>query len=121
MRLSNNLIYKYAQNLSTFFIDAKIPVKINFYLQKNIQLIQQSAEEIERARLEIGAQFGSVNSAQNGYDIPPENIDKANKELQDLFNLEQDIPLHIFKLSDFDGIELTYQQMAAIMFMVEED
>lgn len=120
MRLSNGLIYKYAQNLNTFFIDAKIPVKINFYLQKNIQLIQQSAEEIERVRLGIGAQLGSINLAQNGYDIPPENINEANKELQDLFNLEQDIPIHIFKLSDFENIELTYQQLSAIMFMIEE-
>jgi hypothetical protein len=65
-----------------------MPVRINFYLQKNIQLIQQAAEEIERARLSIGAQFGSINSAKNGYDIPQESIDEANKELQDLFNLE---------------------------------
>ena len=26
----------------------------------------------------------------------------------------------LFNLDDFDGIELTYQQMSAIMFMIEE-
>jgi hypothetical protein len=34
--------------------------------------------------------------------------------------LEQDINLHIFKLDDFDGVELTYQQLSNIMFMIEE-
>jgi hypothetical protein len=35
-------------------------------------------------------------------------------------NLEQEIDIHIFKLDDFDGIELTTQQLSAIMFMIEE-
>jgi DNA-binding transcriptional LysR family regulator len=35
-------------------------------------------------------------------------------------NLEQDLNIHVFKLDDFDGIELTYQQLSAIMFMIEE-
>ena len=121
MKFSNDQIYEYGQNLSIFNnCNIKMPVRINFYLQKNIQLIQQAAEEIERARLGIGAQFGIINQAQNGYDIPPEKIEEANKELQDLFSLEQELPIHIFKLDDFDGIELTYQQMSAIMFMIEE-
>jgi hypothetical protein len=120
--MTNQQIYKYAQNLAIFnSCNIKMPVRINFYLQKNIQLIQQRAAEIEQARLDIGAHFGSLNTEGTGYDIPVTHIDEANHELNDLFNLEQDIPLHIFKLSDFDGIELTYQQMSAIMFMVEED
>ena len=57
----------------------------------------------------------------NGYIIPEEHMPIAQQELNDLFALEQDLNIHVFKLSDFDGIELTYQQMSAIMFMVEED
>ena len=122
MKLKNKQIYTSAQQLDIFNnCNLKMPVRINFYLQKNIQLIQQALVEIEHARLDIGAQFGSLNETQNGYDIPSENIMEANKELNDLFNLEQEIPIHKFKLSEFDGIELTYQQMSAIMFMVEED
>lgn len=120
--MTNQQIYEYTQKLSVFNnCNIKMPVRINFYLQKNIQLIQQAAEEIDRARLNIGAQFGAPNDNGTGYDIPTENIAEANKELNDLFALEQDLNIHMFKLSDFDGIELTYQQMSAIMFMVEED
>ena len=120
--MTNQQIYEYAPKLFVFNnCNIKMPVRINFYLQKNIQLIQQAAEEIDRARLSIGAQFGVPNANGTGYDIPTENIAEANKELNDLFALKQDLNIHMFKLSDFDGIELTYQQMSAIMFMVEED
>lgn len=120
MNLTNKQIYEHATNLAQLNIDIKLPVRINFFLQKNIQTIRTSAEEIEKARFEIGAQFGTLNETQTGYDIPADKVQEAHKELSDLFNLEQDLPIHIFKLDDFDGIELTYQQMSAIMFMIEE-
>ena len=43
MKLTNNKIYAYANNLLTEFSDSadlKLPVKINFYLQKNIQTLK---------------------------------------------------------------------------------
>lgn len=119
--MTNKQIYEYAQNLFIFKnCNIKIPVRVNFYLQKNIQTILSAAEEIDNARLNLGALYGVPNAAGNGYDIPPENIAEVNKELNDLFALEQDIDIHIFKLDDFDGLELEYQQMSAIMFMIEE-
>lgn len=120
MKLSNQQIYAYAKDLFNFSIESKLPVRINFFLQKNIQLITQSFQEIEQARLGIGQEYGTMVESQGSYSIPPEKMDIVQSELNDLFNLEQDLPIHIFKLDDFDGIELTYQQMSAIMFMVEE-
>ena len=119
--MKNKQIYEYSQKLAIFSnCNIKMPVRISFYLQKNIQLIQQAAEDIDRARLGIGANFGTPNAAGNGYDIPPENIAAANQELNDLFELEQDLNIHIFKLKDFDSVDLTYQEMSAILFMIEE-
>lgn len=122
MKLTNNQIYEYGQKLTIFTnCNIKMPVRINFHLQKNIQLIQKAAEEIEKTRFEIGAQFGSINETGTGYDIPEENQQIVIQELNDLFNIEQELPLHIFKLEQFDGIELTYQELSAIMFMIEEE
>lgn len=120
--MTNQQIYESARQLSAFNeCNIKMPVRINFYLQKNIQVIRQAAEEIDAARMSIGAQYGVINDTQTGYEIPPESIPKVNKELIELLSLEQNLLIHKFKLSDFNGIELTYQQMSAIMFMVEED
>ena len=121
MKLVNQQIYNYAQNLQTFSIEIKMPVRVNFYLQKNIQLIQQAAEEIDKMRLNIISQFGILNEEKTTYIIPPDKIAEVNNELNDLFNLEQELNLHIFKLSDFDNIELTFQELSAIMFMIEEE
>ena len=119
MKLTNNKIYEYATNLIAFNIEGKLPVRINFFLQKNIQKIIALGQEIDSAKLGIGEQYGTLNES-GGYSIPPENLNIANQELSDLMNLEQEIDIHIFKLDDFDGIELTTQQLSAIMFMIEE-
>ena len=122
MKLTNSQIYEYGQKLAIFSNNnSKMPVRINFYLQKNIQIITRAAEEIECTRLELAAQYGVINETQTGYDIPNENIPIINKELNDLFSLKQELNIHQFKLADFDGIELTYQELSAIMFMIEED
>lgn len=122
MKLTNNQIYSYTTQLNNIFsnCDIKMPVRINFFLQKNIQTIAAAAQEIESARINIAKEFGTLNEEGTSYDVPAENMAAANKELNDLFNLEQDLNIHIFKLDDFDGVELTYQQMSAIMFMIEE-
>lgn len=121
MQLTNQQIYEYGQSLAIFNdCNIKMPVRINFYLQKNIQQIQAAVREIDAARFAVGEQYGILNEAGTSYDIPAGNVAEANRELNDLFNLEQELNIHIFKLDDFDGIELTYQQMSAIMFMVEE-
>ena len=122
MKLTNNQIYSYATQLNNIFsnCDIKMPVRINFFLQKNIQAIAAAAQEIESARINIAKEFGTLNEEGTSYSVSAENMAVVNKELNDLFSIEQDLNIHIFKLDDFDGIELTYQQMSAIMFMIEE-
>lgn len=121
MTLKNQKIYEYSQQLTVFSnSDIKLPVRINFFLQKNIRTIMSAATEIEQTKMSIAAEYGVPNSTQTGYDIPVENIQIVNQELTDLFNLEQELPIHIFKLDDFEGLEFTYQQMSALMFMIEE-
>lgn len=119
--MKNRQIYEYGQKLAIFNnSNIKLPVRINFYLQKNIQLISQAMEDINQARLRIGAQYGTPNSEGTGYDIPSENIPEVNQQLNELFDLEQEINIHKFKVDDFENIDLTYQEMSAILFMIEE-
>lgn len=121
MKLTNNQIYTYTEQLLSLNInDIKMPVRINFFLQKNIQVIVAAGQEIDAARINIIREFGELNEGGTQYMIPPEKISSAQKELNDLFSLEQDLNIHIFKLDDFDDIELTIQQLSAIMFMIEE-
>lgn len=120
MKLTNQKIYDSAINLRNFNVEGKLPVKIGFFLQKNIRMLAAAAEEIEAARLKVAQDFGELSDDGTQYVVPSEKLLAARMELTDLFNLEQDLNIHIFKLNDFDDIELTYQQLSAIMFMIEE-
>ena len=121
MKFTNQQIFEYTQNLSVFNnCEIKLPVKINFFLQKNIKAIQTAAQEIESARLGIAQTYGELDEKTQSYKIPNENLAKVNQELVDLFSLEQELPITMLKLENFENIELTYQQMSAIIFMIEE-
>ena len=120
MTLTNQEIYNYNSLLNQFSIEIKLPVRINFFLQKNIQSIFSLSQEIETARMEIGQRFGMPTPDGRSFQIPPENMQEAMSEIEDLFALKQEVNLHIFSLDDFEGLELTFDQMKAIMFMIEE-
>ena len=123
MKLTNQQIYTYAQNINRVFTDMTkyLPVKVNFFIQKNSQLLIKLAQEIEEARLAIFKQYGELNADKTQYVIPPEKISIASQEIEDLFSIEQDVNIIKFSIEKFnDDIELSLEQMNAIMFMIEE-
>ena len=123
MKLTNNQIYNYASALMVEFgadCNIKLPVKINFFLQKNIQAISALAQEIEKTRLTIAQSYGELNESGSAYSVPEDKIMEVQNELNDLFSLEQDVAIHTFNIDDFANVELTYKQMNALMFMIEE-
>ena len=122
MKINNCTIFQHVQNLSNFFEKENlyIPVKANFYIQKNIKTLLQAEKEIEQARLKIGQHYGELNEKQTEYIISAEKINEANKELNDLLLMEQDLDIKTFSLEALGDINLTSQQMQALMFMIED-
>ena len=122
MKLTNNEIYVYAQNLMMAFEDKnqKLPIKISFYLQKNKNTLLQLAQDIEQSRLEIARSYGELDEETSQYIIPPEKMEEVSKELNDLFNLEQDVQIYTINIDSFgDDLTITTAQMEAIMFMID--
>lgn len=122
MLLTNNEIYTRAQELTMAFNDGeqRLPVKINFYLQRNKSALVSLAQDIEKTRMEIVQNYGVLNEDGTAYSIPNDKIAEATKELEDLFNLEQEV--HIYKVnidSLSDDLTLTTAQMEALMFMID--
>lgn len=96
----------------------KLPIKINFYFQKNKNKIIELAQEIEKMRMEIIDDVPKVRPDQ----ISNEYVEQVNNQLQELLDLEQDVQIYKVKLSDFpDDLNLTLAQMDALMFMIEEE
>ena len=122
MILKNQDIYNFTSTLVQEFANTNLvlPIKVNFFLQKNIKLLTKLTQEIEEARMHIAATCGTKTDNAYSYFIPEEKRDEVNNMLSELSSIEQEVPLHIFKLDDFGDIELSCQQMNAIMFMIEE-
>lgn len=123
MKLTNNEIYTYAQQVASAFQDGeqRLPIKINFAIQKNKKILIELAQDIEKARMEIAQTYGTLNSETNQYVINPDQIQEAQKELVDLFGVEQEVNICMIKADSLsDDFSLTTAQMEAIMFMIEE-
>ena len=122
MKMTNNEIYIYTRQLMEAFQDGeqRLPVKVNFYLQKNKTTLLALAQDIEKARMDIAQNYGELNEAGDQYQIPNEKLADAAKELEDLFGLEQDVNIYKINIDSLsDDLTLTTAQMEAIMFMVE--
>lgn len=122
MLMKNSEIYNYAQALVGAFQDnnQRLPVKINFYLQKNKKTLLSLSQDIEQSRLEIAQNYGTINEEGTAYTIPEENIAAVNTEIQDLLNIEQEVPIYQVSIDSFsDDLTLTTAQMEAIMFMID--
>lgn len=123
MKLTNNEIYNYASVLLKEFgpdCEIKFPIKVNFFLQKNIRALVDAAKEVEQARNDIAQRYGELSEDGSYYVVPDEQQEAASAELYDLFNLEQDLDIRTFSIESFgDDIALTTTQMDMLMFMIE--
>ena len=122
MKMTNNEIYTHTRQLMDAFQDGeqKLPIKINFYLQKNKSTLLALAQDIEKARLEIAQNYGTLDESGEQYVIPPEKMEAAAKELEDLFTLEQDVNIYKINVDNLsDDLVMTAAQMEALMFMID--
>ena len=121
MKLTNNQIYTYATALAAAFQDSaqKFPVKANFYLQKNKETLLTMAQDIEKARMDLLNGYGHLDEETNRFIIDDDKIALASKELEDLFNLEQEVNIYTVDIDSFgDEAVLTTGQMEALLFMI---
>ena len=125
--MSNTEIYNTASALSGLFTtmlqaEMKMPVKVNFYFQKNMNVLIAMAQELEQERTNIIMKYGTQNPENpDQVMIPPEQLDAANAELGDLFDLEQEVTINAIELDWFDGINMTPQQVNTITFMIKDE
>ena len=120
MKLTNQQIFAYANALAQAFdSEQKLPIKINFYLQKNKNLLMELAQDIEKTRLNIAETNGKLDEEKKQYAIDPEKIETVQKELEDLFSLEQEVNIYTIDIDSLsDNLTLTTGQMEALMFMI---
>jgi hypothetical protein len=100
--------------------DLVLPIPLNFAIQKNLMELARQNEIIEKMRNDIGNKYGQLQN-DNSYFIPEDKREEVSKELQQLLSLEQPVDIRKVHLKDLDGLQLTSQQMQALLFMIEEE
>lgn len=122
MKMTNTEIYTNALALNKAFSDntQRLPVKVNFYLQKNKSTLVALAQGIEESRMEIVHAYGKPSDKEDQYEIPADKVDEAQKELNDLLDLEQEVTIYKVNIDNIpEDLVLTTEQMEAMMFMIE--
>lgn len=122
INLRNGEIFSVAIILKEFCENPELvlPIKANFYLQKNKAVLLELAQEIETARNEIFAKYGTLNDEGTGYNFEEAVIADANAELEELLMLSQEVSLYMINIDDFKDIKLNNQEMSALMLMIDE-
>ena len=120
--LTNLEIYTTAQALmESITTDINLPVKVGFYIQKNMKKMTKLAQEIEKSRIEIFDKYGEKDEENNQYKFDKSVQEQVQKELNDLFDLTQDVKTNMLELDWFDDIDLNANQIAAISYMITDD
>lgn len=120
--MTNSEIYNIAAVLGKAFEDEKqvLPVKVNFYMQKNRATLTTLAQEVEKARVEILQKHGTLNEETNQFEFSNEVAETVIQELNDLLSLEQEVNIYTVSIDSFgDDLSLTTGQMEALMFMID--
>lgn len=120
--MTNSEIYNTATILGKAFEDEKqvLPVKVNFYMQKNRTTLTTLAQEVEKARVEILQKHGTLNEETNQFEFSSEVAETVIQELNDLLSLEQEVNIYTVSIDSFgDELTLTTGQMEALMFMID--
>lgn len=119
-KFTNNEIYTIASSRDFENFNSYIPAKANFAIQKNFKTLSDAAQEIEQARLNVIKHYGELDENGSMYNISNENTPIVNKELNELFNVEQELDIRTFNIEDLGKAEFTPSQMQIIMFMIED-
>ena len=120
IKMNNGMIYQYALALNEALNDNDLPmpVAVIFSIEKNKQTLMAAAQDVEKYRMDIIKKYGE--EVDGNYNVPQDKIEIANKELQDLFSIEQEVNIYKFNIEDLGDIKLTSNQMNAILFMIED-
>lgn len=124
MKLSNLQLVNSIQVLKQLS-NQSLPIKVSFYVSKNIKSIQAAAEVFEEEKKKLMKQYcekkedGSLNVHEDGtVDI----LDKEgwNKDFGELLELESEVDVIKISISDFNQTAITPQEVQAVEFMLKE-
>jgi len=113
-----------AQESLIKFAKTDVPVKIAYWLSKDIQKFNIEFKAFEEARSKLFEKYGKkqVNeeTKQEQLVIKPENIEIFQKEINELLKTEVEVEVHKIKLESLGEIKLSTFDLGVLQFIIEE-
>ena len=120
--LLNDLIN--AKESLTKLAKTDVPVKIAYWLSKDVQKLNSEFVAFEEARGKLFKKYGEkqVNeeTKQEQSVIKLENIESFQKEISELLKTEVEVDVHKIKLESLGEIKLSTFDLTALHFIIEE-
>ena len=94
--------------------DLRFPAKVSFALLRDWRLIDPIIQDLERARFDILSAHGALQEQDGNQVFIPNDLASAQiieKELDDLFSVENNIDLYKIPISDIENMELSMQEL----------
>lgn len=98
-----------------------LPVKVSFYFSKNKKSIYELGMDLERQRKDIFEKNNIFIEEAGESKVSKADIEKANNQIKELFDLKQDVEIYLIPLEYFEGVNLSTEQFNAIDFMIKDE
>lgn len=124
MKITNGEAYDYARNLAPIVEnnELSLPLSVNYCIQKNYQMLENIAKDVDKLRDELIRKNGKLNEEGTQYIVPKEKMEKVSKELEDLLDVENEVNIryiHLEKLAD--DLIIPPAMLKSLMFMIGEE
>ena len=106
-----------------------LPVKVSYAISKNIGKIEKELGDYNTERSKLLDKYAHKNedgelevTKDQNVTIKPENIEKWNKDINDLLDIEVEVDIHKvpFYILEESGTTMSISDIQAIEFMLED-
>ncbi len=114
------------QNAINSFQATKLPAKVAYGFTRNKTILSKISADFETSRLELLEKYsnkdeeGKLITINGNADLTPEALAEYNAEISKLLMVEEEVALHMIKLSEFDNIEMPQMTMDMLHHIISE-
>ncbi len=128
MKLTNKKILNDIHMLNNLS-NLELPVKVSYKIAKNIMNIEKELKVYNTQRQKLIDKYclkdennQNVIDENNNFTIDDKYLDKWNKKINELLDIEVDIDILTFKIDElmYDNYKMTPSQLMLIDYMIED-
>lgn len=97
----------------------RLPARTSFAIIRNIKTLQPIVEDIQAAYNELIMKYAEPVEGDK-FRVKEENMQDFTIELNNLYNLDTDVPIIKIKFADIENLDFSLEETDALYFMIED-